>query len=132
MTENSITGPAEEGTLADPEAQMAADKAELEQLNDGNKARLLALGRLGAQIDPASVISLRVDVLAEQVFGKDSAAMLQYKLTVQRNLAKALKQLEEKARQVQMAASALATPDQLRAMARANGLLGRDGKPLGS
>lgn len=109
----------------------AADTAELEQLNAANKARVMALGRMGAQLDPSSVLSLRIDVLAEQVFGKDSAALLEYKLVFQRRLADALRELEGQVRQAQLAAGAHVSQRDVQAMAKATGLLPPNGRPPG-
>lgn len=124
MTENETEVAAEQDG---PPDQLAADKAELEMLNNQNKARLQALFRQGVQIDPASVLSLRIDTLAEMALGD---RLTEYKLRVQRQLAEALEQLEVEARKVSMAAAAQATPEQVQQLARVNGLLGPDGQPL--
>lgn len=127
MTENKTEVAAEQDGPAD---QLAADTAELEGLNTANKARLQALSRQGVQIDPASVLSLRIDTLAQMVFGEDSPRLIEYKLSVQRQLAEALRELEGEVRKAQFAAAGQMTPGQMKQMARVNGLLGPDGNPL--
>lgn len=120
------------GMLADPEAvKKVALAAELEELNAQNQGRLRALTQGGVQIEPLSMLSLRIDTLAQMVFGEDSPLLLEYKLRVQKQLAGALRELSGEIRKAQFGLGAQATPQQLEQLARATGLLGPDGRPLG-
>jgi hypothetical protein len=104
--------------------------AELETLNTANMTTLQALARDGAQVDPASVLSMRIDTLAEMTLGDGILELLKYKLSVQRKLADALRLLASQVRQASMAMAARATPQQVQQLARATGLLGPDDNPL--
>jgi hypothetical protein len=100
----------------------------LDELIEANKAGFTDLARQGAQVDPGMLLNLRIEVLAEMAFG-DGPGMLEFRLRFERKIAEVIREIRGQVRKAQLAAGAQASPEQLRQMARAQGLLGPDGKP---
>jgi hypothetical protein len=100
---------------------------EAERLIAENKTALANLARQGAQIDPASLLNLRIDTLAELVLSEPG--MLQFRLRFEQRVAEAINEIRAQLRTAQLAAGAYVPPRQVDQMARAQGLLGPDGQP---
>lgn len=124
--------PGTEGILADQLINaLAAKRAELDELTGANAARFAALRQMGGQLDMGELLNLRIYTLAEVLFGDDgSPGMTEFRLRYERKLEEITKQVLGEARKAQIAAAAQVTPEQVQQMARASGLVGRDGKPL--
>ena len=84
---------------------------------------------MGAQVDAAGLLNLRIDILAEMAFG-NGPGMLQFRLRFERKVAEVLEDLRGQVRKAQLASAAQASPQQVQQMARAQGLLGPDGNPV--
>jgi len=104
--------------------------AEVARLIESNKAGFRELAMGGAQVNPADLLLMRIEVLAEMMFGK-GPGMTQFRLRFERRVAEVLEELRGQVRKAQLAAAAQASPQQLQQMAKAQGLLGPDGKPIG-
>jgi hypothetical protein len=102
---------------------------EVDSLIEANKAAFSDLARQGVQPDQMSLINMRIDTLAKLVLSEPG--FLQFRLRFEQNVAEALEQVRGEVRKAQLAAGAQASPQEVRQMARASGLLGPDGKPLG-
>lgn len=114
-----------------PAEQAVHAQLELAQLNTANMAAMAELARMGAQVDSLSLLNGRIEVLAELVFGgENSAGMFEFRLQFARKVAKALEELSGQARKAQLAAGAYVPPEQVRQMAKVQGLLGPDGNPI--
>ena len=73
-----------------PQQQVVNDQLELVQLDKENQAGFTELARMGAQVDPGSLLDGRIDILAEMVFGgEDSPGMLEFRLQFARKVAQA-------------------------------------------
>lgn len=105
-------------------------KQQVDQLVEANKAGFAEIAAMGAQVDPASLIHLRIEILAELVFGT-GPGMIQFRLRFERKVAEVLEDLRGQIRKAQLAAGAQASPQQVKQMAAAQGiLLDKNGNPL--
>ena len=102
---------------------------ELDQLMEANKAGFAELARMGAQVDSAGLINLRIEILAEMAFG-NGPGLVQFRLRFERKIAEVLEDLRGQVRKAQLTAGAQASPQQVKQMAKAQGLLGPDGNPV--
>ena len=102
---------------------------ELDRLTEANKAGFAELAAMGAQVDPAGLLNLRIEILAELVLG-NGPGMVQFRLRFERKVAEVLEDLRGQVRQARLAAGRAVSPQQVRQMAAAQGLLGPDGQPV--
>ena len=56
---------------------------ELDRLTEANKAGFAELAAMGAQVDPAGLLNLRIEILAEMVLG-NGPGMVQFRLRFER------------------------------------------------
>ncbi len=106
-------------------------RMELAQLLADNKAGFAELARMGAQVDGASLLNGRIQTLAEMIFGgAGTPDMIEFQLRFERTVAKCIEEIRGQVRKAQLAAGANASPQQIREMAKATGLLGPDGNPV--
>src|SRR5215472_496480 len=101
----------EPAELVDPGSGELTDEemtAELELLSRQNKTRLMALVNQGVNVDPSSVLALRIDLLAELVLNEHG--LLTYKLRTQCKLAESLRELSGQVNKARIAAAAQASP----------------------
>jgi hypothetical protein len=103
-------------------------RQELDLLIEANKAGLTELARQGAQVDPAGLLSLRIDTLAELVLSEPG--MLQFQLRFERKVSQVIEEIRGQVRKAQLAAGAQVSPQQMKQMAQQQGLLGPDGQPF--
>jgi hypothetical protein len=104
--------------------------AQVARLIESNKAGFAELARQGAQVDPVGLLSLRIETLAEMTLG-NGPGMVQFRLRFERRVAEVLEELRGQVRKAQLAAGVQASPQQVKQMAKAQGLLGPDGNPIG-
>ena len=102
---------------------------ELDRLVEANKAGFAELARQGAQVDAVGLLNLRIDTLAEMALG-NGPGLVQFRLRFERKLEGILLDLRGQIRKAQLASAAQASPQQVKQMAAAQGLLGPDGQPL--
>lgn len=114
--------------MAENEFRYIDPGAELDQLMESNKAGFSELARQGVQLNEAMLLHLRIETLAELVFGS-GPGMVQFKLAFERQVSQVLEEARRQARKAQLAAGANVPPEQMKQMARAQGLLGPDGQP---
>jgi hypothetical protein len=103
---------------------------ELDRLIAANQAGFTDLARQGAQVDPGALLNLRINVLAEMIFGVGGPGMTEFGLRFERALAGAIEEIRGQVRKAQLAAGANVPPQQVRQMAQQQGLLGPDGNPI--
>ena len=127
MPENATSGKRFAGGQFPP-GLSPADK-ELERLMEDNKAGFAELARQGAQVDAAGLLNLRIDTLAEMALG-NGPGILQFRLRFESKIAEVLEELRGQVRKAQLASAAQASPQQVKQMAAAQGLLGPDGQPI--
>ncbi len=97
-------------------------EAKLNRLIEANKAGFAELAAMGAQVDGAGLLNLRIDILAEMVLGT-GPGILQFRLRFESKVAEVLEELRGQVRKAQLAAAAQASPQQVKQMAAAQGLL---------
>ena len=103
---------------------------ELDQLAEANKAGFAELASMNAQADPSGLIHLRIEILAEMMFG-DGPGMLQFKLRFERKVAEVLQELLPQVRKARLAAPPQQfSPQSLQQMAKAKGLFDGNGNPV--
>jgi hypothetical protein len=104
---------------------------ELDRLIEDNKAGFTEIARMGAQVDQAGLLNMRIETLAELVLGPPgSPGMIEFGLRFERKVALAIADIRGQVRKAQLASGANASPEQVRQMAKQQGLLGPDGKPI--
>jgi hypothetical protein len=131
MPDNQIqySGPAEMAEAFLPDPPPVPDlRQEVDALIEKNKAGFAELARMGAGIDPANLLNLRIFTLAQLILSEPG--LLQFQLRFEQKVAEALQEIRGQIRMAQLAAGAQASPQQVRQMAAAQGLLGPDGKPI--
>ena len=101
-----------------------AAEAELNRLIEANKAGFAELAAMGAQVDGAGLLNLRIDILAEMVLGT-GPGMIQFRLRFESKVAEVLEELRGQVRKAQLAAGpAQFSPQQVQQMARGAGPAG--------
>lgn len=118
----------------DPEELLLASmRASLDRIQADNKAKFTEFlrlagppGMVGLQLD---LLNVRVFTLARMVFGDGSRALVQFQLEFERLVSQVMEASVSQVRQAQLAAQV--PPQQMHQMARGQGLLGPDGRPLG-
>jgi hypothetical protein len=103
---------------------------EVDRLVEANKAGFAELASMGAQVDAGGLLNLRIEILAEMMFG-DGPGMVQFKLRFERKVAEVLEDLRGQVRKAQLGAAAQQfSPQQIRQMAKSQGLLDGNGNPV--
>jgi hypothetical protein len=80
---------------------------------------------LGMQVD---LLNIRVFTLARHLLGEDTPAMLRFQFEFEQQTAEMLRETMAEVRKVQLGVQA--SPQQVQHLARGNGLLGPNGRPL--
>lgn len=127
MPENATSGKRFPGGQFPPGLSPA--EKELERLVEDNKAGFAELARQGAQVDAVGLLNLRIDTLAEMALG-NGPGLVQFRLRFERKLDEILQELRGQVRKAKLASAAQASPQQVKQMAAAQGLLGPDGTPI--
>jgi hypothetical protein len=112
-------GPAETAGYLPPAADL---KSEVDALIKQNQAGFAELARMGAGIDPADLLNLRIFTLAQLILSEPG--LLQFQLRFEQKVAEALEEIKGQARKARLAA----TPAQAQQVA--SGLLGPNGRPV--
>jgi hypothetical protein len=97
-------------------------KSEVDALIKQNQAGFAELARMGAGIDPADLLNLRIFTLAQLILSEPG--LLQFQLRFEQKVAEALEEIKGQARKARLAA----TPAQAQQVA--SGLLGPNGRPV--
>lgn len=119
--------------MPDPEDQVLARlRADLDRIQADNGAKMGEFARLagppGVMAIQLDLLNVRVFTLARAVFGDGSHALVQFQLEFEQQVAQVLDGAVTKVRQAQLGAQL--SPQAAQQMARSNGLLGPDGRPL--
>jgi hypothetical protein len=96
--------------------------ATLEQRREENKALILSLAQLGAQVDAGSVLNLRISCLLDLLFPRTEKRgqrkQIEFELSVEKQLSANLTQMVQQVRRSRLTAGTTVPPDQVAAMAR--------------
>lgn len=125
--------------MPEPEDDVAAAmrltsmRADVDRIQASNKVRITEFARLagppGMMALQLDLLSVRIFTLARKVFGDGSHALVQFQLDFECQVSQILQEAVSKVRQAQLGAKM--PPQAVQEMARRNGLLGPDGRPLG-
>lgn len=127
---NKIRHPAPDPQVQiDPAAPLDGLLAQFEALRDANVAKLQDLSRQGLEMDPLSLLHVRIDRLIDsiaQFAGPHGPRwMLMARLSFEQHLAAELETAEAQGRKAQLAQGASWTPGMIAELARQTGLFRR-------
>lgn len=121
------------GAIRTPADVLADARAERDALIEANRAGFAEIARMGAQVDPGTLLNARIDILAQMVFGgEDTPGFIEFQLRFERVIAAQLDNIRVEVRKARLAAGVgQFSPQQVQQMAQpGGGLIGPDGQPL--